>query len=368
MRKGKANVIIDGQWGSTGKGKLVGYLALRNEIAVATCDFMSNAGHTFVYDNGRKIVVCQLPMSVVNEDCLLCINPGGAITLTKLFEEIEKYNVKTDRLMIHPHTAIITEADCLYERQVLGRISSTLKGCGGSLARKVMRVASLAKDEPRLREFIGDTTGAVHSNLRTGGTVMVEGAQGFDLSLNHGHEYPFVTSRDVTVMSILNNAGIPSFYLGDVYGCIRTFPIRVGNTYDEDGKETGNSGPYYTDQEELTWRAMQIISGATHDLTEKTTVTQKIRRVFTYSPKQINRFIQVNAPTKLFVNFINHVNDGDRGKRMYSELSAKSKSWIQSRMAEQRDAFQGLQDIPEPQISHIGTGEKDSDMVSIVGA
>jgi len=363
MIKGKANVVLDGQWGSTGKGKLIGYLALRHDIAAVSCDFMSNAGHTFVGDDGNKMVTCQLPTSLVNRDAMLLINPGAAITVKRLLQEVEENGV-SDRLFIHPHVAVITQDDRDHEAKVLSRISSTLKGCGGSNSRKIMRVAQLAKDTPELARWISDTTNITHSTLEAGGTILVEGAQGFDLSLNHGHRYPYVTSRDVTTMSILNNAGIPPAYLGDVYGCLRTMPIRVGHMYDKDGNKIGDSGPYYADHTELTWDEVTMMSGSPVSLIEKTTVTQKVRRVFTFSKTQLNRFIRICRPTKLFMNFINYINAGDMGKRAFGELSGESQNFVWNLDGSLHDYCQQHK-IPEVGIDLIGTGPKDSEMIEV---
>ena len=77
--------------------------------------------------------------------------------------------------------------------------------------------------------------------------MILEVSQGFDLSLNHGTEYPYCTSRDITVGMALNSAGCPPSMLGNVIGSFRTYPIRVGNV------EGGNSGPCHHDQTEITW-------------------------------------------------------------------------------------------------------------------
>jgi adenylosuccinate synthase len=363
MQKGKANIIIDGQWGSTGKGKLAGYLATHNDVDAAVCDFMPNAGHTFVGANGDKFVTCQLPTSVVNKDCLIMMNAASAIDLDRLFMEIEEHGVQ-DRLMIHPHAAIVTHEDKEYEAQVLKKISSTLKGCGGCTARKVMRIAKTAKDEPRLERWIGDTTDACKTILLSGGTVLLEGAQGFDLSINHGYQYPYVTSRDVTTMSILNNAGIPPVWLGDVYGCLRTFPIRVGNMF-ENNVQIGTSGPWYGDQREITWDELKTMSGADYDLVEKTTVTQKIRRVFTFSNRQLERFIYTCAPNKLFINFINHIDAKDKGSRSVVELSRQSIEWLTGiNEILSRINMQARWRV-DTVIKYVGSGAGNNDMIEI---
>jgi adenylosuccinate synthase len=358
MQKGKANIIIDGQWGSTGKGKLAGYLALNNTIDVAICDFMPNAGHTFVSDPGKIFITCQLPSSVVNKDCLLMIGPAAVINVEKLLDEIDEHSTE-GRLGIHPNAAIVTEYDRCVEAEKLQGISSTLKGGGSCAARKIMRMAKTAKDEPRLQRWILDTTSTLQTMIKNGSTVLIESAQGFDLSLNHGYKYPYVTSRDITPMGILNNAGIPHIWLGDIYGSIRTYPIRVGNVYDDEGTMVGHSGPYYPDQDEITWGELKKLSGSKSSLIERTTVTNKVRRVFTFSYTQLEKFIKTCAPNKLFVNFINYINAKDEGVTNFQDLSEESTRWIQS--LEKHLSF--FPPVFSTEIALIGTGRKNSDMI-----
>lgn len=364
MQKGKANVIIDGQWGSTGKGKLSGYLALRNTVDVVSCDFMPNAGHTFVDDEGKKLITRQLPTSLVNGDAMILINPGAAIDVGLLMKEIEEFGV-SGRIMIHPHASIVTSEDKQAESDNLKKIASTLKGCGSSLSRKIMRSSELAGKHSRLKEFIGNTTSFANGVLTKGGTVLIEGAQGFDLSLNHGNSYPYVTSRDVTTMSILNNAGVPPVWLGDVYGCLRTYPIRVGN-HVENGEMIGTSGNYYDDQKELDWEYITAKSGSVAKISETTTVTGKTRRVFTFSLSQLYNFVNVCAPNKLFVNFVNYIDSNDYEVKKQGELSALTKNWLTWLQGElfKKYPFK-TSGVSFPQISLAGTGEKDSDMVEI---
>jgi adenylosuccinate synthase len=364
MKRGKANLVIDGQWGSTGKGKLCGYLALKHDIQAAICDFMPNAGHTFVSNDGKKFINCQLPMSVLNKDCKILLGPASAINVDKLLQEIDTHKVE-DRLFIHPNAVIVTQEDRDYEISVLQRISSTLKGCGGSLSRKVMRVALTAKDEPRLAKWICNTTEFLQKILISGGTVLVEGAQGFDLSLNHGHEYPYVTSRDVTPMSMLNNSGLPHTWLGDIYGCLRTYPIRVGNVFDEQGIQIGTSGPFYSDQEEITWKYLENLSKSSESLEERTTVTNKIRRVFTFSLQQFDKFIYTCAPNKLFINFINHVNAIDKKTQTKDQLSDLSILWLSILQNHLTELNQKLKLNINTEIVLVGTGECNDDMITL---
>ena len=361
MQKGKLNVVLDGQWGSTGKGKLCAYLAFKHEVDVATCDFQTNAGHTVVLDDGTPYVFQQLPVSVLKDDCLVLINPGATVTVKKLLDEIEMTKAH-NRLMIHPNVAIVSQHAVDMEREMLKRIASTLKGVGATLGMKTMRhpAVTLAKDEPILAEWLGDTTSELHRYMKMGAMCMAEAAQGFDLSLNHGFTYPYVTSRDITTASVLSNAGVPPQLIGDVYGCIRTYPIRVGN-HVEDGKLIGTSGPCYEDQVEMTWTDLQAHSGSVVSIEEKTTVTQKVRRVFTFSKRQFMRFLQVCYPTHLFINFVNYLDDSVLGVRTWGEMTEPVRSFVQMIEAECGNLeYPGL---AEPKVSHLGTGPKQSDMV-----
>ncbi len=358
LNPGRANFIIDGQWGSTGKGKLAGYIAKRSDIALATADFQPNAGHTFE-DTDVKYVTNYLPLSFVNMDCRLALTPASTIHIPSLLRELEEFSHLgvANRLSIHPHAGIVDPKDTETERQHLKGIASTQKGSGAALARKTMRNAGLAKDYPELERYLSDTTELVHTTLRGNGTVLCETAQGFDLSLNHGHKYPFTTSRDVTTMSAANNAGVPPQLIGRVWGSLRTFPIRVGNLVD--GERSYSSGPHYHDHRELTWQELRDTSGNSDMDPETTTVTKRVRRIFTFSFKQFNRFVRVCGPTDLFVNFVNYINHEDyrcRTKDLLSFDTKKFVSLLNQEIYDQHNVF-------HTRVSLLGTGPSDKDMV-----
>lgn len=367
MIPGRMNIVLDGQWGSTGKGKLAAWLAEEYAVELAVCDFQTNAGHTVVMDDGTKHVLQQLPVAAaVRRDCVLAINAGASLTLGKLFEEIDAFDA-ADRLIIHPHAVIVTDSCREFEAQNLNRISSTLKGCGAALGMKAMRHPSvvLAKDVPELRKWVRDTTPVILDFLASGKMVMGEGAQGFDLSLNHGHEYPYVTSRDVSTASFLSNACLPPQMLGHVYGCVRTFPIRVGNAFDAAGEQIGHSGPWYKDQEELSWEDVTRISDSKVDLLERTTVTQKVRRVFTFSFQQYEKFVRACAPTHIFLNFVNYIDARATGVREWKSLPAEVHTFVRELRTSGARAVNAFTNLPIPEVKFLGTGPKMSDMVEV---
>lgn len=85
---------------------------------------------------------------------------------------------------------------------------------------------------------------------------------------------------------------------------VRTFPIRVGNEYDKDGKEIGHSGPVFPDQKELTWDEISKFAGV--PLLERTTVTKKVRRIFTFSKDQLEHALYVAGHCNIFLNYMNY--------------------------------------------------------------
>lgn len=309
LQEGRANVIIDGQWGSTGKGKLAGWFCEKERPDVVICDYMPNAGHTYVSENGKKVMVCQLPVGAAFGIPSL-LGPHCAINLDILRDEINNYGHAAP-ISIHPLATIITTRDRDNEQTYAGRVANTAKGGHAASASKALRIntVQLAKDCPALRPYIRDTHQMAQSYLRSGATILVETAQGFDLGLNHGTTYPYVTGRDCLIGRALDNAGLPVRSIGAIIGSLRTYPIRVGNT------AVGNSGPYYGDQQELTWDELSAIAGRFID-PERTTVTKRVRRVFTFSYQQIERFCDFVRPTHAFLNFVNYWTEEQRAARL----------------------------------------------------
>lgn len=304
--KNKANVIIDGQWGSTGKGKLAGYLYSKYpEITVACCDYMPNAGHTYVDDNGVAHITKALPTAIsFNHIEHVIIGPHSVISESRLMEELsrEQYAAKKFKLHIHPLVSVLSDEDAVLERSLLNGISSTMQGSCAAVVGKMWRkpeCVNLAKDNENLKEWVCDTHELMQDLLDDGHTALLETAQGFDLGLNNGYQWPYCTSRDCMVGRVLDNAGVSVKNVGSIIASLRTYPIRVGST------PGGYSGPYYRDQHELSWKELSERIGISVE--EKTTVTKRVRRVFTWSDKQIVRFLRAVKPDYAFMNFVNYL-------------------------------------------------------------
>lgn len=301
LLSGKLNLNFGGQIGSEGKGLGASYVAAIEHIDIAVTDAAPNAGHTF-YWKDEKYVVKMLPVAgVIQERNTIYFCPGAIIDPRILLNELDRFSIDPDRVVIHPRCAVITQEDIDYEKNPessVTKIASTQSGVGSALSRKILRSAQLAGDHPLLKRFINH-----HFNLQQhldwGCTAFMEMPQGLDLSLSSGLAYPFCTSREITVSGALSDAQCHPFYLGKVIVVIRTFPIRVGNIVHE-GKEIGNSGPFYSDSRETTWTDLGL------DI-EFTTVTGRIRRVATFSLLQYQNMLSILRPDYILLNFCNYM-------------------------------------------------------------
>jgi len=302
--------VFGGQVGSEGKGAICGYMARRYRYGAAICSFMTNAGHTWV-DGDEKVMVQQIPISLISPDVTyLLIGPGAGITVSTLLDEIQKYDTTYNvaaRLHIDPRAVIIEDRHAQDGKEHSIARAGVGKGCGRANAEKSMRLptAKLARNVHELKGFIGDTVQLVNSQLDAGMGVMVEGAQGFDLDLNHGIDYPYCTSRGTTPMQTLADCGIAAQHLRKSIAVVRSYPIRVGNIV-EDGEQKGYSGFY---GRELSWEEVAERSGAPLDLTvsERTTVTKRIRRVFEIDHVRLARMAMVCRPTEIALTFADYI-------------------------------------------------------------
>lgn len=303
----KLDLIIDLQFGSTGKGLLAGYLAETGLYDTVINANMPNAGHTYINKEGRTWIHKVLPNGIVSPNLkTVMIGPGSVFSVEQLMKEYEgSEDLLRDKVvLIHPNAVVLKPSHREAEQQNLSGISSTMQGSGAALCEKIMRPATpvIARDyRDSLSVIFAGTSIKVASQgewmvaLVTARKILGEGAQGYSLGVNTEF-YPYCTSRDTTPPRFLADMGVPHTYLRDIWGTLRTFPIRVGNTSD------GTSGTCYRDQDELTWEQLG-------QKPELTTVTQRVRRVFTFSQNQLTDALFWCRPDKLFLNFCNYIPD-----------------------------------------------------------
>ena len=323
------DLICDGQFGSTGKGLLAGYLATcpKAPSAIITA-WGPNAGHTFTDDDGREYIHQMVGNGIVSPNFkTLFLGPGSVISAKQLAEEIsmnmDHFTKNNANIYIHENTILVKPEYKTAEENDSAKlgIGSTQKGVGHAVAMKILRDPSMNVVIRDLRkEFIQDLVEVFTKNacdfdldnikiisamrwprmVFNHSDILIEGAQGFSLGINSGF-YPYVTSRECTPTQILSDCALPLLRKGQmtIYGTLRTYPIRVGNRYDAEGNMVGFSGPGYPGQREIEWEKIGIKP-------ELTTVTHRPRRIFEFNNHQLEHFIATVDPDNLFLNFCNY--------------------------------------------------------------
>jgi adenylosuccinate synthase len=293
-------VVVGGQFGSEGKGKVAHYLAQRERAAAAVRVGGSNSGHSAVSNAGEVEVLRQLPTAALLDDVLCVLGAGTYIDVPVLLEEIERLEVPNDRVVIDPRAMIVTSDDRASEESsaLRDRIGSTRSGTGAAVSRRTERRADsrlyLAENSRYLKPFVREVTPVLRSLLSRGERIILEGTQGHGLSLLHSPYYPYVTSRDTSAAGALSEAGLSPRDVEHVVLVLRAFPIRVA----------GNSGPL---PREIDWETIATDGGHAADLDEYTSVTGRLRRVARFDPDIVRRAIRVNAPDEIVLNHVDYV-------------------------------------------------------------
>jgi adenylosuccinate synthase len=296
-------VIVGGQFGSEGKGKVAHWLAREQSASVAVRTGGPNSGHTVEDVPGHPVVLQQLPTAAFLPDVTCVLGAGSYIDPDLLLEEVRRTRLSYDRLVIDPNAIVITEDDKTRERSnsLRASIGSTQSGTGAAVTKRIERRAAseLAKNDVRLRQFTDPVAPFLRSILSSGKRVILEGTQGFGLSLLHSPSYPYVTSRDTTAAAFVSEVGLSPMDVDEVLMVLRAFPIRV----------SGNSGPL---PNEIDWETVTRESPSPAPLIEYTSVTKKVRRVARFDPAIVRAAIAVNTPTHIAINHLDYLDYGSR--------------------------------------------------------
>ena len=339
-------VVVGGQYGGEGKGKVVAHLCRNRGFDVTVRCGGPNSGHTITL-NGRQVVLRQVPAGVVNPCAKLFLAAGCLIDQDVLSKEIELFDLHPDRLKID-HNAVIINKDYAQkekEAQLDSEIGSTCTGTGFAVAERALRKkdVELAKDIPSLKPYLAKVSEEIMSYYINGNQIVVEGTQGFGLSVYHSPYYPYATSRDTTASGFLSEAGISPLSVSDIVMVLRTFPIRVG----------GKSGPL---PQEITWKVVQLGSGYPYEPQEFTTVTKRLRRVARFDVEIVKMATIANMPTQIALMGVDYLDYKNKGATSFNQLTERTKEFI----------FWLKRQI-ETQIGLIGTGPTDSELIDRFG-
>ena len=262
----KADLIVGIQWGDEGKGKIVDLLAKKYDFVVRY-QGGHNAGHTIVI-NGKKYALQLIPSGVLNPAALNVIGNGVVIAPDELIKEMKQFDKLENRLFISENAHLILDyhitIDQSSEASLGGSaIGTTGRGIGPAYADKIsrsgirigelrnaerltdliaarhtqLRLAPPERNEiegkvavwrEKLLPFVTDTTQILWRALDEGKKVLLEGAQGALLDIDHG-TYPFVTSSSTVAAGACTGAGLSPKDIGNVLGIMKAYCTRVGN-------------------------------------------------------------------------------------------------------------------------------------------
>jgi len=326
-----ATVVLGTQWGDEGKGKAVDYLADRMDVVVRY-QGGNNAGHTIIAE-GRLLKLHLVPSGILYPHVTSVIADGVVVDPEVLLAEMDDLaaagvDVSGLRLSLNAHLIMPyhLEMEKVTER-FLGKnaLGTTKRGIGPAYADRASRVGIRVQDlydekifreklevvlkeknqiltkvygrlaipiegivedyvgyAERLRPYIADTTKLLHEALTADEHVLLEGAQGAMLDLDHG-TYPFVTSSSPVAGGALAGAGVGPGWIERVMGIAKAYVTRVG------------AGPFPTEADEAEAEVLRAAGD------EFGTTTGRPRRCGWLDTVGLRYAARVNGLTELFL-------------------------------------------------------------------
>jgi len=305
-----STVVVGGFFGDEGKGKIISYLAIKdNPKIIVRGGAGPNAGHT-IRDGDKTYKVRMLPSGFLNKTAKVLIGPGVVINPSVLLKEIQDFDA-SGRAFIDKHCGIIEESHLLRDSkgEIKEKIGSTGSGTGPANADRAMRILKLAKDIDSLSSLIVDVPAEINSALSLNQNVLVEGTQGTFLSLWHG-TYPFVTSKDVTASGICADVGLGPKKVDEIIVVFKAYVTRVG------------TGPLA--------KELSLDEAERKGWSEFGTVTGRQRRAADFDFDLARRAIMLNSATQISITKLDVLFPNCAGKTSFEELSADAQSFIKN--------------------------------------
>jgi adenylosuccinate synthase len=337
-----ATIIVGAQWGDEGKGKATDLLADATDLVVRY-QGGNNAGHTVIV--GDEVFKLHLiPSGILYPHVTPVIGDGVVVDPEVLLEELDGLEAQGldpfSRVKVSGNAHLIMpyhrELDLLIERRLgTAKLGTTKRGIGPAYADKASRVglrfqdlfdfkifrqkleaALVHKNEvlskiynrlpmdadeiadtylgfaERLEPMLTDSTALIHDALEAGKHIIMEGAQGTLLDLDHG-TYPFVTSSNPVAGGALTGGGIGPRHVDRVIGIMKAYVTRVG------------AGPFPTELFDDVGERMTDVGG------EYGTTTGRRRRVGWYDSVLARYANRVNGLTDLFLTKLDVLSEFD---------------------------------------------------------
>jgi adenylosuccinate synthase len=356
-------VVVGAQWGDEGKGKLVDVLAERADFVVRY-QGGANAGHTVVIGDSQ-FILRQIPSGILHPRVTCVVGNGVVLDPETFFGELDQLAERgidtTGRIFVSDRAHLVLPYHKLLDAasEKSQKIGTTGRGIGPAYEDKYGRrgvrvtdlrrldcarsllvervdranrllemmgasdrlsvealVAMLERLAPRLLPLTADTGLMIYRAIREGRRVLLEGAQGSLLDVDHG-TYPYVTSSNTTSGGAAVGAGIGPTLIHGVLGVVKAYTTRVGN------------GPLPTEAESPFEERLRELGG------EFGAVTGRPRRCGWFDATVVRYAARVNGLTGLAVTKLDvldsfteipvctgYMLDGERCDEMPAEVDA----------------------------------------------
>ena len=280
------DVILGLQYGDEGKGKFIDALSKDYDVIVRFHGG-ENAGHTLVVDD-KKHALHLLPSGILNSGVINVIGNGVVINLETLKNEIELYGGPENfvgRLFISTKAHVVFDkhkrSDLLLHQATIG---TTGKGIGPCYADKMLRTGLRMEeiDEDYFKPFVCATVQLLQRLVSEGKSILLEGAQGTMLDIDHG-TYPFVTSSNTTIGACLTGTGLNHKNIRKVFGVVKAYTTRVGE------------GPFPSEIFGETEKALREQGN------EFGTTTGRPRRIGWLNLKELDLAVKLNGVDEIFL-------------------------------------------------------------------
>ena len=324
-------VIVGAFWGDEGKGKIISYLALKDKLDFCVRTGSVNAAHT-VWMEGKKYALHMVPAAFLHDKCRLLIGAGANVHVARFLEEVDLTKVK-DRIGVDQQASIIEEKHSIQDKTSahLKGLGTTGWGVGPALEERVRRTAKLAKDIPELQPYLADVATEINQGIDSGKNVLLEGTQGFMLSLYYG-TYPYVTGRDTGAAAICSEAGVGPTRVDDVLIVYKSFITRVG------------AGPLpgeLTKEEAVKRGWFETAAGTGRD-----------RRSAPFDFELAKKTAKINGATQAAVTKLDSIFPKCQGTRKFDALPSEAKQFVKE--------IESRTEIP---VVLIGTGPEALDII-----
>src|SRR3989344_865337 len=301
--------ILGMQWGDEGNGKFADILTQDADIVVRF-QGGNNAGHTIVI-NGKIFKLHHLPAAVLSPDKIAVIGNGTVINPQMLLQEIDNLRangVTVNNLLISDRAHVIMPWHIREDEESESgsrALGSTKRGIGPAYSDKISRngmtvgefIDSFIEENidsiypktelfdcaRRLKPYIADTVNFLHEQYSIGKKIVLEGAQGTLLDIDHG-TYPYVTSSSTTIGGACTGTGLPASSIKDVIGIVKAYSTRVG------------LGPFPTEEKVGPIKDHLVKVG-----NEFGTTTGRQRRVGWLDTVALNYAMRINGVTELVI-------------------------------------------------------------------